>query len=185
MALAFALVSASVQGCVVHMAPMLSDQNLGGQAAALGSSLIGAAVVIGRIGTGYLLDRTFSARLASILFAVAASGIALLSLGSGPAVFAGAFLVGLGLGAEVDLMPYLTSRYFGLVDFGKVYSSVFAAFAIAGALGPLIMGAGFDRTRSYSGPLAGFLVATVLGAILMGRLGPYRFCPPQPVDVCQ
>jgi len=185
MVLAFTLVSASVQGCVVHMAPMLSDHNLGGQAAALGSSLIGAAVVIGRIGTGYLLDRTFSARLASILFAVAASGIALLLLGSGPAVFAGAFLVGLGLGAEVDLMPYLTSRYFGLVDFGKVYSSVFAAFAIAGALGPLIMGAGFDRTRSYSEPLAGFLVATVLGAILMGRLGPYRFRPPQPEDVYQ
>ena len=185
MALAFTLVSASVQGCVVHMAPMLSDHNLGGQAAALGSSLIGAAVMIGRIGTGYLLDRTFAARLASILFAVAASGIALLLLGTGPAVFAGAFLVGLGLGAEVDLMPYLTSRYFGLVDFGKVYSSVFAAFAIAGALGPLIMGAGFDRTGSYSGPLAGFLVATVLGAILMGRLGPYRFRPPQPKDVCQ
>jgi MFS family permease len=29
MALAFTLVSASVQGCVVHMAPMLSDRNLG------------------------------------------------------------------------------------------------------------------------------------------------------------
>ena len=185
MVLAFILVSASVQGCVVHMAPMLSDRNLGQQAAASGSSLIGAAVMIGRIGTGYLLDRTFAAWLASILFAVSASGIALLWLGSGPAVFAGAFLVGLGLGAEVDLMPYLTSRYFGLVHFGKVYSSVFAAFAIAGALGPLIMGAGFDRTRSYSGPLVGFLVATVLGAILISRLGPYRFRPPQPKNVCQ
>jgi MFS family permease len=179
MALAFTLVSASVQGCVVHMAPMLSDHNVGGQRAALGSSLIGAAVMIGRIATGYLLDRTFAARLASILFAVAALGIALLLLGSGPAVFAGALFVGLGLGAEVDLIPYLASRYFGLRDFGKVYSTLFAAFALAGALGPLIMGAGFDRTRSYSGPLAGFLVATMLGAILVARLGPYRFRPPQ------
>jgi MFS family permease len=185
MALAFTLVSASVQGCVVHMAPMLSDRNLGQQAAASGSSLIGAAVMIGRIGTGYLLDRTFAARLASILFALAALGIALLLLGSGPAVFAGALFVGLGLGAEVDLIPYLASRYFGLRDFGKVYSTLFAAFALAGALGPFIMGAGFDRTRSYSEPLSGFLVATVLGAILMSRLGPYRFRPPQPKDVCQ
>jgi MFS family permease len=185
MALAFTLVSASVQGCVVHMAPMLSDRNLGRQAAASGSSLIGAAVMIGRIGTGYLLDRTFAARLASILFALAALGIALLLLGSGPAVFAGALFVGLGLGAEVDLIPYLASRYFGLRDFGKVYSTLFAAFALAGALGPFIMGAGFDRTRSYSEPLSGFLVATVLGAILMSRLGPYRFRPPQPKDVCQ
>jgi MFS family permease len=179
MAFAFILVSASVQGCVVHMAPMLGDRNLGTQAAALGSSVIGAAVMIGRIGTGYLLDRTFAARLASILFAVSASGIALLLLGKGPAVFAGAFLVGLGLGAEVDLIPYLASRYFGLRDFGKVYSSLFAAFAFAGALGPLIMGAGYDRTGSYSTPLVGFFTALLLATVLMTRLGPYRFRPPE------
>ena len=179
MAFAFTLVSASVQGCVVHMAPMLSDRKLGTPAAALGSSLIGAAVMIGRLGTGYLLDRTFAARLASILFAVAALGIALLWLGTRTAAFAGAFLVGLGLGAEVDLIPYLASRYFGLRDFGKVYSSLFAAFALAGALGPLIMGAGFDRTGTYGGPLVGFFLAILLATVLMTRLGPYRFRPPE------
>jgi MFS family permease len=177
MALAFTLVSASVQGCVVHIVPMLNDRNLGPQAATLGSSLIGAAVMIGRIGTGYLLDRTFAARLASILFAVSALGIALLLLGNRATAFAAAFLVGLGLGAEVDLIPYLASRYFGLRDFGKVYSSLFAAFAFAGALGPLIMGAGFDRTGSYRDPLITFLVAAVFAAALITRLGPYRFHP--------
>lgn len=182
MALAFTLVSASVQGCVVHMAPMLSDHNLGGQGAALGSSLIGAAVMTGRIGTGYLLDRTFAARLASILFAVSALGIALLLLGDRTAAFAGAFLVGLGLGAEVDLIPYLASRYFGLRDFGKVYSTLFAAFALAGALGPLIMGAGFDRTGSYSGPLVGFFLAILLATVLMTRLGPYRYLASEPEE---
>jgi MFS family permease len=175
MVCAFILVSASVSGCVVHMAPMLNDRGLGARAAAAGSSLIGAAVMIGRVGTGYLLDRTFAARLASIVFAASGLGIALLLLGNGPTAFAGAFLVGLGLGAEVDLIPYLTSRYFGLLDFGKVYSSAFAAFALAGALGPLIMGAGFDRTGSYKRPLIGFLVATVCAAVLMTRLAPYRF----------
>jgi MFS family permease len=178
MGFAFILVSASVQGCVVHMAPLLSDRGFGASAAASGSSLIGSAVMIGRLGTGYLLDRTFAARLASILFAVSASGIALLLLGNRTAAFAGVFLVGLGLGAEIDLIPYLTSRYFGLLDFGKVYSSAFAAFALAGAFGPLIMGASFDRTRSYSGPLAGFLLATLLASVLMALLGPYRFRPP-------
>lgn len=175
MACAFTLVSASVQGCVVHMAPMLADRDLGTRTAALGSSLIGAAVMIGRIGTGYLLDRTLSARFASLLFAVSASGVALLLTGTGAGVFAGAFLVGLGLGAELDLIPYLASRYFGLHDFGKVYSSLFAAFALAGALGPLIMGAGYDRTGSYFLPLLGFLVAILVASFLMTRLGPYRF----------
>lgn len=175
MALAFTLVSASVQGCVVHLAPMIGDRNLGTRAAALGSSLVGAAVMIGRVGTGYLLDRTHAARLASVLFAVSALGMPLLLLGNRPAAFTAAFLVGLGLGSEVDLIPYLTSRYFGLLDFGKVYSSVFAAFVLAGALGPLIMGAGYDRTGSYTEPLVGFFLAILLAAVLMTRLGPYRF----------
>jgi MFS family permease len=184
MGLAFTFVSASVQGCVVHMAPLLSDRGLGVRAAASGSSLIGAAVVIGRLGTGYLLDRTLGARLASILFAASALGIACLLLGNRAAAFPGTFLVGLGLGAEIDLIPYLTSRYFGLLDFGKVYSSVFAAFALAGAVGPLLMGAGFDRARSYSTPLAGFLLATLLATVLIALLGPYRFLPPEPKGAC-
>ena len=179
---AFTLVSASVQACVVHMAPMLSDRNLGARAAASGSSLIGAAVLIGRLGTGYLLDRTFAARLASVLFAASGVGIALLLLGNGTVAFAGVVLVGLGLGAEVDLIPYLTSRYFGLRDFGKVYSSAFAAFAFAGALGPLIMGAGFDRTGSYRDPLIAFMVAALTAAALVTRLGPYQFNAPPPVE---
>lgn len=180
MACAFTLVSASVQACVVHMAPMLSDRDLASPAAAFGSSLIGAAVLVGRIGTGYLLDRTFAARLASVLFGVSTLGIALLLIGNRSAALAGAFLVGLGLGAEIDLIPYLASRYFGLRDFGKVYSSLFAAFALAGALGPLIMGAGFDGTGSYREPLVGFFLAILLATVLMTRLGPYRFRSPQP-----
>jgi MFS family permease len=182
MVCAFILVSASVQACVVHMAPMLNDRDLGARTAALGSSLIGGAVMIGRVGTGYLLDHIFAPRVASILFAASGLGISLLLLGNGPALFAGVFLVGLGLGAEIDLIPYLTSRYFGLLNFGKVYSSVFAAFALAGALGPLIMGAAFDQTGSYRDPLIVFLLATVIAAALMSRLGPYRFGVSQPVE---
>ena len=72
------------------------------------------------------------------------------------------------------------SRYSGLRDFGKVHSSSIAVFALAGALGPLIMGAAFDRTGSYSAPLIGFLVATLLATVLMTRLGPYRFRSSEP-----
>ena len=106
----------------------------------------------------------------------------MLWLGKGRSAFAGAFLVGLGLGAEIDLIPYLASRYFGLRDFGKVYSSLFAAFALAGAVGPLIIGAGFDRTGSYIRPLVGFFLAILLAAVLMTRLGPYRFRPRESKD---
>ena len=181
MVLTFFLVSASVQGCLVHTTAMLSDRGIPAQTAALGSSLVGAAVLLGRVGTGYLLDRLFAPRVAAVLFGGAALGIGLLWLGTTPLAFAGGFLVGLGLGAEVDLIAYLVSRYFGLRAFGRVYSSAFAAFALAGALGSLIMGASFDRTGSYRGALVTFLAATLVAAILMTRLGPYRYCAGQPI----
>jgi len=167
---------------LVHTTAMLSDRGIPTQTAALGSSLVGAAVLFGRVGTGYLLDRLFAPHVAAIVFGGAALGIGLLWMGSTPVAFAGGFLVGLGLGAEVDLIAYLISRYFGLRAFGRVYSSAFAAFALAGALGPFFMGACFDRTGSYRLALATFLAATLVAAVLMTRLGAYRYRAGQPVD---
>jgi MFS family permease len=174
---AFFLVSASVQGCVIHMVAMLADRGVSIERAALGSSLVGVAVLIGRVGTGYLLDRLFAPHLAAVVFGAASVGIALLWLGAPSLLFAGAFLIGLGLGAEVDFIAYLTGRYFGLRAFGKIYSSIFAAFGFSGALGPLIMGVGFDRTGSYRAPLLFFFFATLLAAAVMTQLGPYDFPP--------
>jgi MFS family permease len=178
---AFFLTSMSVQGCLVHMSAMLSDRGASAQLAALGSSLMGGAVLLGRVGTGYLLDRLFAPRVAAMFFTGASLGIFVLWRGMTSLSFVGAFLVGLGLGAELDIIAYLTSRYFGLRAFGAIYSWLVAAFALAGALGPLVMGAGFDRTGSYRGPLIAFLFATLIAAVLMTRLGPYRFRAEQPV----
>jgi MFS family permease len=86
------------------------------------------------------------------------------------------------LGAEVDVIAYLTGRYFGLRAFGKVYSSLFASFALAAALGPLIMGAGFDRLGSYRGVLVAFFVGNLLAAFLITCLGPYRYRPSDPAE---
>ncbi len=182
MVCAFFLVGASVQGCLVHLTAMLTDRGITLPMAALGSSLIGAGVLIGRVGTGYLLDRFFAPYLAAVFFGGAAFGIVLLWTGAATAIaLAGAFLVGLGMGAEVDFIAFLISRYFGLRSFGEVYGSAFGAFLLAGALGPLLMGAGFDLTGSYNLPLAALLTSALVATVLMTRLGPYRYHP-RPLD---
>ena len=176
MVCAFSLVSVSVQGCLVHLTAMLTDRGTTVQAATLGASITGVAVLIGRIGTGYLLDQFSGPHVAALFFGCAAVGIGLLMVGSALSIaYLGAFLVGLGLGAEVDMIAYLVSRYFGLRWFAEIYSLVFGAFALAGAFGPLLMGAGFDFTGSYRLPLVAFFAATLVAAVLMTRLGPYRY----------
>jgi predicted MFS family arabinose efflux permease len=132
--------------------------------------------LIARLASGYLVDRFFAPHIAVAFFGALAVGIALLRISrTAEPAFLAAFLVGLGLGAEGDLLAYLTSRYFGLRSFGAVYGYTFAAFLLAGALGGYLMGVGFDRTRSYALPLTGFFVTTVVAVILLARLGPYRF----------
>jgi MFS family permease len=172
----FFLVGASVHGCAVHLVAMLTDRGISVQTAALGSSLLGVAVLAGRVGTGFLLDHFLAPRVAALCFAGVAAGIALLCIGNSTGIcFVGAFLVGLGLGAEVDMIAFLVSRYFGLAHFGQVYGFAFAAFLLAGAVGPVAMGAGFDRTGSYTTPLAALCISAAAAALLISRLGPYRY----------
>jgi MFS family permease len=172
------LVGVSVHGCVLHLAPLLSDQGLSPQGVALAITVLGTALMIGRVASGYLLDRAFAPRVAMWIFGAVAFGIALLRTAAGTRlVFLAVFLIGLGMGAEVDIIAYLTSRYFGLRAFGEIYGYAFASYTVAGALGPWLMGLGFDRSGSYVSVLVSFLLATSLAAVLMTRLGPYRFRP--------
>ncbi len=173
---AFILVSASVQSCFAHISAILADRGTPAAIAALATSLFGGGVLVGRAGSGYLLDRFFAPRIASGIFGCASVGIALLRIsGSQQLSLAAAFLIGLGLGAEVDIMSFLTSRYFGLRSFGLIYGVAFAGFGLSGGLGALLMGSSFDANGSYALMLNLFCIATAVGATLMLGLGPYRF----------
>ncbi len=175
---AFFLASAASHACVLHMPAMLTDRGISPQGAALASSVVGIALLISRSATGYLLDRFPAPLLATIFFAGAAAGIFILMIGAaGTPALAAAFLIGMGFGAEGDIIAYALSRYFGLKSFGTAYGYVFGAFLLAGAAGTLLMGAGFDLTHAYKIPLAAFLAAMLAAAYLMTRLGPYRFTP--------
>ncbi|MGH9143606.1 MAG: MFS transporter [Vicinamibacterales bacterium] len=176
MVTAFALLAASVHGCVVHMPELFADRGASAASAAAASSVIGAALLLGRIGSGYFLDRYFGPSVALFICAGAATGMTLLLSGTtGPLALAGAFLVGVGMGAEVDIMAFLMGRYFGVRSLGSTFGFAFGAFVIAGGLGPLAMGFAFDLTGSYRLPLAGFFVATLAAGALVTRIGPYRF----------
>src|SRR5690242_16164683 len=173
---AFFLLGASVHACVLHLAAMLTDRGFSAPTAALASSLTGVALLLGRVLAGALMDRYFAPFVAAFFSSAVGLGILLLAfLHTTPFAFTGAFLIGLGMGAEVDFIAYLTSRYFGLHSFGEIYGYAFAVFVIAGAIGTLLMGIGFDRTGAYLVPLTVCFCATSCAAILFCLLGPYKY----------
>lgn len=172
----FSLTGASVHGALLHMSAIFTDRGVSAERGALATSLVGAALIVGRLGSGYLLDRFFAPRVAILFYGATTLGLAMLWAGnSGTPALAASFLIGLGMGAEVETMGYMISRYFGLRAFGTAYGHAFGAYMLAGAAGVLLMGEGFDRFHSYTVPLGGFCGAMVLSLLLLSRLGPYRY----------
>lgn len=171
---AFFIVYASIQACMIHLVPLLKDRGMTPTSAAFAASLLGVAGMVGRLGTGYLLDLLPAERVPTLAFGVVATGIFLLFTGiSGTGAYAAAMLIGFGYGAESATIPYLVSRYFGLRSFAEIYSYLFITVPLGGALGPVLMGMAFDRTGSYQGALLGCGMATLLAALLLLRLNAY------------
>jgi MFS family permease len=171
----FFFFSISINGVIAHLIPMLTDRGLHASAAAFAASMLGALTLIGRLLTGALLDRFHGSYIGGLFFALAAIGVAALSQAATiPAAYTAAGLVGLGLGAEADVMPYLISRYFPMESFSEIYGYSFTAYAIAAAFGPLLMGWSFDQFHSYSNAALALAGAMMVGAITVGFLPAYR-----------
>ncbi|MBX9601104.1 MAG: MFS transporter [Bryobacteraceae bacterium] len=172
----FFTVSACLNGCLSQMAALLGDRGESAANAALAISLFGGASLVGRVATGWLVDRFAAPLVAGAFFAL--SGLALASLwqgAGGPAAYLSAFGLGLGMGAEADVMPYMVSRYFGFQAMNRLFGLIFGAFTLGAAAGPAIMGAGFDRTGSYAWPLGWLTLAmaiAIAGVLTLPKMRP-------------
>jgi len=82
--------------------------------------------------------------------------------------------MGLGIGAEADVMPFLVSRYFGMRCMGELFGCIFGSYTLGAAVGPYLIGAGFDWTGSYRLPLACALGALLVATVATLHLGEYQ-----------
>jgi predicted MFS family arabinose efflux permease len=176
----FFLFSISVNGSIAHLVPMLTDRGFSPERAALAASVLGGATLLGRLLTGALLDRFFGSRIAGLFFSIAAVGVFVASQAHTLAVaYTGTALIGLGMGAEADVMPYLISRYFGLRSFSELFGYAFSAYAVAGALGPWVMGRSYDQFQSYSTAMLLLGGAMLLGGLILMSLPAYSRTMPR------
>ncbi|MBX9604770.1 MAG: MFS transporter [Gammaproteobacteria bacterium] len=159
----FGATAVACSAVVVHLVPLLRDAGLKPGEAARIAALVGMGVILGRVGIGFLVDRLFAPRVAATIFVITAAGCALLLAAGADAAREAAFLIGFALGAEVDLLAYLTSRYFGLRHFGVIYATIYAVFWIGSACGPTLAGRLFDRYGNYD-----LALALVAGLFLFG-----------------
>jgi MFS family permease len=152
--MAILLGGGSIAAFVVHLIPMMSSLGGSRQLAVRLSSEMGLAIIAGRLITGILLDRFAVRFIGSVYFLL--GSLALLALASGPSLstlHVSVVILGLGSGAEVDLVAFAASRYFGLGHFGEICAWLFAFFAVGFGLAPAGAGALFDHFGNYHAAL--------------------------------
>jgi MFS family permease len=171
----------ALNGVVVHLPALLVDRGLPASQAVAVMSAMGGASVAGRLLTGWLIDRFDAKHVSFVLLAIAAVGAYLLADASSFSMGAiAAVCIGFGTGGEVDVIPYLLSRYFGIQSLATLFGVIWTAVGLASTAGPILMARAFDATGSYASVLSALGVGVIAAAGLMLTLPPYR---PRSADV--
>jgi len=172
-------------GVVFNFVPILVDRGFTPAEAAKVFGVYGLAVVIGRLLSGWLLDRFWGPAVGLVFMVIPTFGCLILASGlpaTAPIVAAAAML-GLASGAEFDLCAYLTSRYFGRRNFATLYSLQYACFAVGAGTAPAIFGAVRDVSGSYNLAIyagAGLFALAAVGMPFLGRYPKWVAPTPQP-----
>lgn len=158
----------SENGLVTNLASILTQHGVLAATAALALSVRGGAGIIGRLGVGFAIDRVSPERIQSLVLALVAAGMLILAFaGSAWSALLGAAILGIGLGSEADVGPYLLARYFGRKHFSVLYGLTWTAYAIGGATGPLWIGHLYDRAGAYLPRFIVYLAAVAFGAVVL------------------
>ena len=155
----------SENGLVTNLAAILTEHRISAQTAALALSVRGGAGIIGRLCVGFLIDRFSPQRIQTFVLLLSAIGALILAFaGATPVALLGAAILGVGLGSEADVAPYLLAHYFGRKHFSVLYGLTWTAYAIGGATGPMAIGHWYDRAGFYQSRFIVYLACVAFAA---------------------
>lgn len=163
-----------LQSSAVHLVPLLLDRGFALTQAASVVSFLATGAVLGMVSSGYLVDRIAARAVAIGFFVNVAISLVLLWLvHSWVATLITAVLLGLGLGAMLQLIPALVSWCFGLRAFGEIYGMLMSAFGLGTVTGPLLGGWLHDMLGSYRHTPLCYIAGILCAAALMSFVRKY------------
>lgn len=158
----------SENGLVTNLAAILTEHRVSAQGAALALSIRGGAGILGRLCVGFLIDRFSPQRIQTFVLLLSAVGTLILAFaGTSGIALIGAAILGVGLGSEADVAPYLLAHYFGRKHFSVLYGLTWTAYAIGGATGPMAIGHWYDRAGFYQTHFVVYLACVAFGAMIV------------------
>jgi len=160
---------------VVHKVPMLTEFGVSRANAALLVSLTGVAGVIGKLVTGWMMERWDAGLVGAGTNVLAAIAMLLLlePLRSPVTIVIAMMAVGYAGGTKLQLCVYLAGIYAGMRNYGKIFGVMASVVAVAGGFGPVVGGAFFDVFGGYNEMILTAIPASLVSALLIARLGEY------------
>lgn len=164
----------AISGAGPNLVPAFTDRGMTPPLAAAIASTYAISMIPGRICVGFLMDRFWAPAVACAVLLFPAIGCLILSYSNAvPALILACGLIGLAAGAELDVLAFMTARYFGLLHYSRIYALSYVALATGSATAPTIFSYLQQRTGSYA---VSFYVAAaffVVAAVLILMLGRY------------
>lgn len=169
------LMSSLGGGVAVHMVPILSGKGMSVAGAAGIAALAGITGLVGKLLTGWLMDRYQGNFIPVFSFALQAVGYFFLlnTFDTTASLVLGVMVLGYTGGAGLQVTTYLCSRYAGLRNFGKIYATIASMMMLGTSIGPWIAGSIYDHTHSYDALLLVAIPVMLLSAAMFFGLGPY------------
>ena len=170
-------------GLLSNFPRIMGEQGFGPSAIAGIASVMGITVVIGRLAVGILVDKFWAPGVAAVIemlkkeWAEAAAkdawrANAIQATSITPTAMMIAIMIGLAAGAELDLLAYLTSTFFGPDHYPEIFGAIIAFFLVGAGIAPPLFGAVAQATGGYATMLSvavGMLVACIAMFLAMGR----------------
>ena len=168
------LVTMAATSMLAHFVPLMTDRGVDPATAAAVAGAIGISTILGRIGAGMLLDIAHPPLIGAICFIgpFLASMAILAGTASLGSAIGSALLIGLAVGAEVDIVSFLTRRYLGLGHYAALYSTLYGLTAMGAGIGVPLAGFIFDRSGNYNLALYLFMASSAVASILIYSLAP-------------
>lgn len=157
--LAIGLASIPLGGFLASLQPMLASNGIPIRDATVLGMVYALSIMLGRLLGGYCMDRFWDGAVALGLMLLSGMGALMLAGGAMPMplLVAAVLLVGMGQGAEADMIGYFALRLFGL----GAYSTIVGVWTMVASLTIALGGTSFARIYDHAGSYAG---ACLLGA---------------------
>ncbi len=176
---AFALLVFGESGLILHFVAFADDAGVSAQTASFFLGLTAGISAPGRLGFGYLADRWNPRTLIAFTHGLHAVAVLILvvvflKMGIRSPLVLGVFSViyGISLGGSAVLLPVMTGRCFGILNFSKVLGILMTGFALGVIGGPFMAGVIADRTGSYEMAFTIFVIAFAVAAAVIALIDP-------------